>query len=139
MGAIALGVWLWVLPLRLLANAAADARLIDPAGRAAARLDFLVTALAVLIGLHICFALARGGSFGCFFRPIKNVRWTIRQFRSGGYFDRAAAEIAAFVSGLRLQAPFFARSARLRGGLYLASRPDGSCLPPPSGRKGCRF
>jgi hypothetical protein len=106
LGAIALCVWLWVLPLRLLANAAADARLIDPAGKAAARLDFFTSALAVLIGVHLCFALARGGSLACFFRPLKNVRWTIRQLRSGGYFDRAANEIAAFVSGLRLRHHF---------------------------------
>ncbi|HEX4070352.1 MAG TPA: hypothetical protein VHX68_04265, partial [Planctomycetaceae bacterium] len=106
LGAIALCVWLWVLPLRLLANAAADARLIDPAGKAAARLDFFTSALAVLIGVHLCFALARGGSFACFFRPLKNVRWTIRQLRSGGYFDRAASEIAAFIAGLRLRYHF---------------------------------
>jgi hypothetical protein len=101
-----LGVWLWLLPLRFLASAAADARLIDPAGRATGRLDMLTSTLAVLIALHICFALARGGSFACFFRPIKNVRWTIRQFRIGGYFDRAAAEISAFVAGLRLRHHF---------------------------------
>src|SRR5579872_1934892 len=79
LGAIALGIWLWVLPLRLLTNAAADARLIDPVGRAVGRLDFLVRFLSVAIAAHICFALARGGSFGAFFRPIKNVRWTIQQ------------------------------------------------------------
>jgi hypothetical protein len=106
LGAIALCVWLWVLPLRLLANAAADARLIDPAGKAAARLDFWTPTLAILIGVHLCFALARGGSFACFFRPLKNVRWTIRQLRSGGYFERAANEIAAFVSGLQLRHHF---------------------------------
>lgn len=112
LGAIALGVWLWVLPLRLLTNAAADARLIDPAGRAVGRLDFLVRFLSVAIAAHICFALARGGSFGTFFRPIKNVRWTIRQFRRGGYFERASAEIASFVRGLRLRHHF---SLGLRG------------------------
>jgi len=112
LGAIALGVWLWVLPLRLLTNAAADARLIDPAGRAVGRLDFLVRFFSVAIAAHICFALARGGSFGAFFRPIKNVRWTIQQFRSGGYFERASAEIASFVRGLRLKHHF---SLGLRG------------------------
>jgi hypothetical protein len=112
LGAIALGIWLWVLPLRLLTNAAADARLIDPAGRAAGRLDFLVQFLSVAIAAHICFALARGGSFGSFFRPIKNVRWTIRQFRMGGYFERATEEIASFARGLRLRHHF---SLGLRG------------------------
>ncbi len=139
LGAIALCVWLWVLPLRLLANAAADARLIDPAGKAAARLDFFTSALAVLIGVHICFALARGGSFACFFRPLKNVRWTIRQLRSGGYFDRAANEIAAFVSGLRLRHHFLLGVRGFCGGLSLDLRSDSSCLPPPKRRKGCRF
>jgi hypothetical protein len=112
LGAIALGVWLWVLPLRVLTNAAADARLIDPAGRAVGRLDFLVRFLSIAIAAHICFALARGGSFGTFFRPIKNVRWTLQQFRRGGYFERATEEIAAFVRGLRLRHHF---SLGLRG------------------------
>ena len=77
-----------------------------------ARLDFLVRFLSVAIAAHICFALARGGSFGAFFRPIKNVRWTIREFRKGGYFERATDEIASFVRGLRLRHHF---SLGLRG------------------------
>ena len=107
LGSIALGVWLWLLPLRLLANAAADARLIDPASRATRRIESLTSILALAIGVHLCFALARGGSFGCFFRPIKNVRWALRQWRSGGYLERAACEIRAFLSGLRLRHHFW--------------------------------
>lgn len=107
LGAIVLGVWLWLLPLRLLGNAAADARLIDPTGGPAVRLQFFTNALAALLVIHLCLALARGGSFGCFFRPLKNALWLLREFRRGGYFERAAEEIAAFVSGLRLRYHFW--------------------------------
>jgi hypothetical protein len=117
LGAIALCVWLWLIPLRFLANAAADARLIDPAGVVTARLDLVKAAVAVLVGLHICFALARGGSVGCFFRPIKNVRWTIRQLRNGGYFERAAGEISAFLAALRLKHHFWLGVRAFFGGL----------------------
>src|SRR5580704_8963275 len=85
LGSIVLGIWLWLLPLRFLANVAADARLIDPTGRSTRRLDFAVTALSIAIALHLCLVLARGGSVGCFLRPIKNARWALRQWRLGGY------------------------------------------------------
>jgi len=107
LGSIVLGIWLWLLPLRILANAAADAGLIDPTSAATRRLDWIVTSLAVAIAVHLCLALARGGSIGCFLRPIKNARWAIRQLRQGGYADRAAAEIGAFVSALRLRYHFW--------------------------------
>jgi hypothetical protein len=107
LGSIVLGIWLWLLPLRILANAAADARLIDPTSPATRRLQVLVVALAVAIAAHLCLALARGGSIGCFVRPIKNLRWAICQFRQGDYTDKAAAEIRAFVAGLRLRHHFW--------------------------------
>jgi hypothetical protein len=107
LGSIVLGIWLWLLPLRILTNAAADARLIDPTSRATKRLDWIVTALAVAIAVHLCLALARGGSIGCFLRPIKNIRWALRQFRQGGYAEKAAAEIRAFIAGLRLRYHFW--------------------------------
>jgi hypothetical protein len=107
LGSIVLGIWLWLLPLRILTNAAADARLIDPTSPATRRLDWIVTALAVAVAAHLCLALARGGSIGCFLRPIKNARWALRQFRQGGYLDKAATEIRAFVAGLRLRYHFW--------------------------------
>jgi hypothetical protein len=107
LGSIVLGIWLWLLPLRFLSNVAADARLIDPTSRSTRRLDFLVTTLSVAIAVHLCLALARGGSIGCFLRPIKNARWAIHQWRRGGYADKAAAEIRAFAAGLRLRYHFW--------------------------------
>lgn len=107
LGAIVLGIWLWLLPLRFLANVAADARLIDPTSGSTKRWSFAVTALSILIATHLCLALARGGSIGCFLRPLKNARWAIRQLRQGGYADKAGAEIRTFIAGLRLRYHFW--------------------------------
>jgi hypothetical protein len=107
LGSIVLGIWLFLLPLRLLANAAADARLIDPTSASTRRLDFVVSTLSIVIATHLCLALARGGSIGCFLRPIKNIRWALGQWRNGGYVDRAAMEIRAFIAGLRLRYHFW--------------------------------
>jgi hypothetical protein len=111
-GSIALGCWLWLLPLRLLSSAATDARLIDPTAPAAGALAFLTRFAWVAITLHICLALARGGSLGCFFRPIKNVLWLVRRLRAGDYIETASAHIRDFVSRLRLKHHF---SLGLRG------------------------
>src|SRR5262245_15628835 len=70
LGSIALGIWAWVFPLRLLSHAAADARLIDPGSSADIWLHLLVNVLAVVVTAHLCLALARGGSLWSFFRPL---------------------------------------------------------------------
>lgn len=100
-GTIYLGVWLWIIPLRLLAGYAADARLIDPGGTAAAVSWRLTLVLAVLIACHLCLAIARGGSFWCFFRPIKNVRDFIARLRAGTFWREANDRVGEFVSRMR--------------------------------------
>jgi len=70
LGSIVLGIWAWVFPLRLLSHAAADARLIDPGSFSDITLHLLVDVLAVLVTIHLCLALARGGSLWSFFRPV---------------------------------------------------------------------
>jgi hypothetical protein len=111
-GSIALGCWLWLLPLRFLSGAAADAQLIEPGAPAAGVLAFLTRVAWIGITLHICLALARGGSLSCFFRPIKNVLWLVRRLRAGDYIETASAHIRDFVSRLRLRHHF---SLGLRG------------------------
>jgi hypothetical protein len=106
-GAIALGTWLWVWPLRLLSGAAADARLIDPGSAADRNLHVLTFLAWALITAHLCLALARGGTLGCFFRPIKNVRWLRARLRSGDYFATAGGHVRDFVSRLRLRHHFW--------------------------------
>jgi hypothetical protein len=102
LGSIVLGVWAWLLPLRLLANVATDARLIDPGSSSDVALHGSLAALRFVVGAHICLALARGGSLGCFLRPVKNLTWLIKQLRAGSYWSTAEASLREFLSRLRL-------------------------------------
>ena len=106
-GSIVLGIWLCVFPLRLLTNAAADARIIDPGSPADRRLHAIVAFLAVIVSIHICLALARGGSLGCFFRPIKNIRWLLARWRSGDYWSHAESACGQFLLSLRIRHHFW--------------------------------
>ena len=150
LGSIVLGVGLWLLPLRLLAGAVADARLIDPAGTAAGNLQRATMFAAGVIAVHLCLALARGGSFGCFFRPLKNILWLIGRLRAGDYLERAGGHVREFVAGLYLKhhfslgvrgyfaaalwlwipTAFFAAADSTRGGAIAVTVFGGLCLIP---------
>jgi hypothetical protein len=74
LGAIVLGSWLWLLVVRLVTQAAADAALVDPGGPAAMRWQRAQTAAVTVVGLHLVAALhgapvvgnrgRRGDAFG---------------------------------------------------------------------------
>ena len=66
-GSIVLGIWLWVIPLRLIATMRGDVAFLDPGGNAERFLNAFAPFIAVLIGTHVCLALARGGSLLHFF------------------------------------------------------------------------
>lgn len=107
LGSIALGLWLWLWPLRMLSDAAADAMLIDPDGGAARGFRIALRLVGAFIAVHLCLALARGGSLGCFFRPIKNARWLLQRWREKNYWEQAEQGVKAFVTGLRLRHHFW--------------------------------
>lgn len=106
LGSMVLGVYLWLLPLRILSTNAAAARIISPGSAHDLRLQTIKWIAGVLIGLHLSLALARGGSLGCFVRPIKNLRWLLAQLRCGDYLRTAGDTVGEFVAGLRLKHHF---------------------------------
>lgn len=103
---LALGFWVWLGALALLSQVAADAQLIDPGSELAYRLARARTVAWLVVSVHLCLALARGGSLGCFFRPIKNAFWFGRRLLDGTYWDRADAAVCAFLSQLQLREHF---------------------------------
>ncbi len=105
-GAIGLGIWLWLLPLRVLAWVAGDAQIIEPGSGTSIVLSNVLRVVWFLITVHLCLALARGGSLGCFVRPIKNLRWLISRLRAGDYLETASRHVREFVGRLRLKENF---------------------------------
>jgi len=79
---IALGVGLWLIPVALVSGMAVDATLIDPGSAAAANWQRAKVLLAGFVSVHLCLALARGGSLGCFVRPLKNLLWFLAEVRN---------------------------------------------------------
>lgn len=104
-GSIVIGIWLFLLPLRFLAWTAADARLISPGSTADRAWHIFLAVAAVLTGIHLSLAVARGGRLSTFFRPLKNLRWFRKQWRDSGYWDRAETAVRDFIA--RLRAPHY--------------------------------
>ncbi|HET6425736.1 MAG TPA: hypothetical protein VFG20_18745 [Planctomycetaceae bacterium] len=107
LGSIALGVWLWLLVVRLVADAANDARIIAPGSPAAIGWNVFLTIVSVGVAAHLVLSIARGGGFWCFFRPLKNVFWLMAALRRGDYFPRAEAAVREFVVALRIPHHFW--------------------------------
>lgn len=101
-GSIALGIFLWTIPLQILASRVADAAVIDPTGQAARSLGIFKMVSSVLIAVHLCLALARGGTLGTFFRPLKNILWFRKRLKDGTYWEDAHYHVMDFVSELQL-------------------------------------
>jgi hypothetical protein len=100
-GGMVLGIWIWLTPLRFIAWAAADARLIAPGSPADIGWHVALRIAMVLITIHLCLSLARGGRLSCFFRPFKNLFWLRRQWKAGGYWDRAEQAVWDFLNQFR--------------------------------------
>ncbi len=80
-GGVALALWIWSLPLRLLIDWRKDALVVDPRATSAKVVTALAVAALVVCGFQTLCALARGGRFSHFFRPISNLRWLYRIVR----------------------------------------------------------
>ena len=106
-GAIALGVWLWLFLVRIVADAAQDARIIAPNSPAAVGWQVVLTMVSVGVAVHLVLSIARGGGFWCFFRPLKNVLWLRSALHRGDYFPRAEAAVREFITALRIPHHFW--------------------------------
>jgi len=115
-GGMFLGVYLWLLPLRMLSDLSVSAQIVDPDGPLAFRWRFALVAATVLVVLHLAAAIARGGKLRYFAWPL-NVLWLWRQFARGGYYTRARNAVYDFVVSLRLPYYFWLGLRGFVGGL----------------------
>lgn len=101
LGGIVLASWLFPLPIRLLADLAYSAQIINPDGRAATAWRFGLYALMAVTVLHISFAVARGGKLRYFLWPF-NFVWVLLDAVRGGYYTRRRDAVWDFTVSLRL-------------------------------------
>lgn len=93
LGAAAIGIWAWLVVIRLVAAAADDAALVDPGSPRAAAWSWARVIVTVTVGLHLAVALAAGPSLGSFIRPVRNVRRVAAALRQGTLWRGAAAAL----------------------------------------------
>src|SRR5262249_37124641 len=101
-GSIVLGVWLTLLPLRVLADLRASAELVDPGGPVTRLWRLGLTALTVTLVLPVLIACLRGGKLRHFFWPFTNPFWLVKRLAAGGYYAAARDAVWDFVVALRL-------------------------------------
>jgi hypothetical protein len=101
LGGILLGIWVLLLPVRLLADLTHSAQIIDPSGSVAGRWRVALFVLIGLTTLHIGGACARGGRLRYFFWPL-NIIWVLRRLRRGGYYAQAREAVWDTAGSLRL-------------------------------------
>lgn len=101
LGCLVLGSWLLLLPVRLVADLAWSAQIIDPDSRVALNWRRGLFVLIVLTFVQIVAACARGGKLRYFFWPF-NVVWLVRRLLQGGYYTEARDAVWDTVMSLRL-------------------------------------
>jgi len=107
LGQVVIGCWLCVMPIRILASLSADAEIIESGGRSSTTLHALTTGVAVVVGLHLCLAVARGGRLTNFFRPLRNLLWLRAEWRAGGHLGRAERHLRDVFQTLRVRYYFW--------------------------------
>lgn len=100
LGSMSLAIWLWLLPIHFLAEGTHDAWLLAPDGTAAWFWTAALVVSGLLISIHLLLAIACGGSWWRFFRPLNNAARLRAGLRNGGYWQQADAEIGRFVGAL---------------------------------------
>ncbi len=123
LGAAALGIWAWLVVVRLVAAVADDAALIDPGSQRAAVWSQARFIVALAVGIHIVLALAAGPSLAAFFRPVRNIRRVIAAARAGTLWETAATAIDRLLVVLAPAATFRLGLGGFLGGLAWVALP----------------
>ncbi|QDT38154.1 hypothetical protein [Stratiformator vulcanicus] len=104
---LVVGLILFTFPLRLLADFAADAVLIDPDGIVAQRLTGVTVVLSWIVLLYLLLAVGLGAKPARFFNPIGTLLRGWREIRRGRFVRRASLRMSGFLAALRLRSRFW--------------------------------
>jgi lipid-A-disaccharide synthase-like uncharacterized protein len=123
LGVVAIGVWTWLLVARLVAAAADDAALVDPGSVTAAAWERARVIVAILVAIHLLFALAAGPSPMAFLRPIRNLRRVVAAARAGTLWRDGTAAFQRLLDVLAPAATFRLGLGGFLGGLVWVAAP----------------
>ncbi len=85
-GTIGLMVLLFLAPIIMVSSVAGDQQVVSRlSGIPSSGLSTFTLVLQVVIFSHLLLAIANGGSFACFLRPIRNIRQLRKRIRSGEF------------------------------------------------------
>ncbi|MGZ0167542.1 MAG: hypothetical protein ACKVII_26770, partial [Planctomycetales bacterium] len=98
---IVLGVTLWLLPIQILAGAARDSWLLAPGTTGTWLWTAGLAGASMLITAHLLLALACGGGWWRFVRPLSNIRRLRATSKSGEYWRDAHEAIFEFAAAFR--------------------------------------
>ena len=101
LGGIVIGTWLWLLVIRFVTQASADAALIDPGGPSARGWALVRFAVSLLVGFHLLATWFSGGSLPSFFRPVRNGRRFVAALRAGTAWPTASAALAQIIDAVQ--------------------------------------
>jgi outer membrane protein assembly factor BamB len=101
LGGFIVGCWLFLLPVRLIADMARAAEIIDPGGPVAGRWRRGLVIVMCLTLIHLISTCARGGKLRYFVWPF-NFIWLARRLRRGGYYVEARDAVWEASAALRL-------------------------------------
>lgn len=123
LGAAAIGVWAWLVIIRLVAAAADDAAVVAPNSQTAVAWTWARWVVMLAVGLHLVLTLAAGPSLAAFVRPVRNVRRVVAGVRDGTLWRSAATALGRLVDVLSPLATFRLGVGGFLGGLAWVAVP----------------
>jgi len=123
LGAAAIGVWAWLVVVRLVAAAADDAAVVAPDSQTAAAWAWARSSVMLAVGLHLVAALAAGPSLAAFVRPVRNLRRVAGGVRDGTLWRSAATALGRLVDVMSPLATFRLGVGGFLGGLAWVAVP----------------
>jgi len=107
LGGLVVGTWLWILVIRLVTQAAADAALVDPGGPSARFWAVIRFVTSLAVGFHLLATWFSGGGFTSFFRPLRNGRRLVAAIRAGTAWQTATEALVRVIEGVQPGSLFF--------------------------------